>query len=137
MCETLLDRHFPADPAALADVREAMRAACHAAGCSQACMEQVVLATHEACMNIIQHGYRHAPGRDFRVQVMRDEGRLRVQLADHGRPATLADLQPRALDDVRPGGLGVHFMREMMDDVTYLPAPQGLVNLLQLTKRIS
>jgi anti-sigma regulatory factor (Ser/Thr protein kinase) len=59
-----------------------------------------------------------------------------VHLLDNGLPATDADLRPRALDELRPGGLGVRFMRELMDGVAYQPAPEGFTNCLQLSKRI-
>jgi sigma-B regulation protein RsbU (phosphoserine phosphatase) len=51
-------------------------------------------------------------------------------------PAGNEDLRPRDLDELRPGGLGVRFMRELMDDVSYVQAPEGFTNCLQLSKRI-
>ena len=62
---------------------------------------------------------------------------LMVQLLDNGLPAKDEDLRPRELHELRPGGLGVRFMRELMDGVAYRPAPEGYANCLQLTKRIS
>jgi sigma-B regulation protein RsbU (phosphoserine phosphatase) len=35
---------------------------------------------------------------------------------------------------VRPGGLGVHFIREIMDEVSYLPSPDQTGNLLSMKK---
>ena len=55
---------------------------------------------------------------------------------DNGLPATDADLRPRELHELRPGGLGVRFMRELMDGVAYQPPPEGYANCLQLSKRI-
>lgn len=40
----------------------------------------------------------------------------------------------RDLDEIRPGGLGVHFIRESMDEVHYLPTPDNRGNLLSLKK---
>ena len=36
-----------------------------------------------------------------------------------------SDIKPRDLDDVRPGGLGVHIIVECMDEVTYSPRDGG------------
>ena len=39
----------------------------------------------------------------------------------------------RPLDEVRPGGLGVHFINEMMDEVEYDTSPK-IGTILRLTK---
>ena len=46
-------------------------------------------------------------------------------------------MKPRDLDDVRPGGLGTHFMAEVMDRVEFLTPPEGGGNLLRMVKRIA
>ncbi len=134
--ESVLDQVFPASTEALSAVRGAVRSACQRIRCAEGCSEQVVLAINEACMNIIQHGYGFSDGHNFTLRLAVDDAVLMVHLLDNGLPATDDDLQPRELDELRPGGLGVRFMRELMDSVVYLPAPAGFVNCLHLTKRI-
>ena len=136
----LLDRSFPASTEVLSEVRSCARDACQQAcrgGISgEECSEQMVLAINEACMNIIQHGYGFADGKRFTLRVSVDDGVLLALLLDNGLLACDADLCPRNLDELRPGGLGVHFMRELMDGVAYVQAPEGFTNCLQLSKRI-
>lgn len=134
--KTLLEQIFPASTEALAGVRSALRDACRQAACSEECSDQIVLAINEACMNIIQHGYRFADGQHFTLRLGVDGDMLVADLLDNGLPASDVDLRPRELDQLRPGGLGVRFMRELMDGVAYLPAPAGFANHLQLSKRI-
>ncbi|WP_301101781.1 ATP-binding protein [Propionivibrio sp.] len=134
--ETLLDQNFAASTGVLAAVRAAVRAACQHAGNSEQCGEQVVLAINEACMNVIQHAYRFADGQHFTLRLAVDDAVLVAHLLDNGLPVSDVDLRPRELDELRPGGLGVRFMRELMDSVAYIEAPQGFTNCLQLTKRI-
>ena len=134
--EQLLEQVFPADTGSLADIRSVVREACRSVGCGEDCREQVVLALNEACMNVIQHGYRFVAGQQFVLRLAVDDGILLAQLLDNGCPVGDDDLQPRGLETIRPGGLGVHFMRELMDEVGFLPAPDGFVNCLQLRKRI-
>lgn len=107
----------------------------HAAefGFSAACVEDIVLAVNEACMNIIQHGYSHTTG-NIELVVCSDSDSIEFQLRDEAPTVSLNDWQPRQLDDLRPGGLGVHFIREIMDEVSYLPSAQGAGNLLSLKK---
>ncbi len=132
LCEAV----FPSATGILGDVRALVGEACRRAGCGDACTEQTVLAVNEACMNIIEHGYHFAADHVFRVVIFAEDEELTVQLLDNGERARDSDLRPRKLDDIRPGGLGVHFMREVMDTVAYRAPPAGYVNLLQLTKRI-
>lgn len=132
----LYEQDFPASTAALSAVRAAVREVCRQVGCGDECSDQVVLAVNEACMNIIQHGYRFADGHCFALRLSVDDGMLTVCLLDRGVAVSAADLRPRELDELRPGGLGVHFIRELMDEVGYLPAPNGFTNCLQLRKRI-
>lgn len=132
----LLDQVFPASTDALSAVRSAVRNACQQACCAEECSEQVVLAINEACMNVIQHGYAFAEGKVFMLRMIIDDGMLITHLLDNALPATDADLRPREIDQLRPGGLGVHFMRELMDGVVYVQAPEGFANCLQLNKQI-
>jgi sigma-B regulation protein RsbU (phosphoserine phosphatase) len=133
---TLYEQSFPASTEMLGAVRAAVREACRQAGCGDECGEQVVLAVNEASMNIIQHGYRFAAGHYFTLRLAVDNDMLTACLLDHGVAVSAADLRPRELDELRPGGLGVRFIRELMDEVVYRPAPNGFTNCLQLRKRI-
>ena len=45
--------------------------------------------------------------------------------------------QPRERDDLRPGGLGTHFIGEVMDEVEFMPPPADGGNLLRMVKRIA
>lgn len=134
--ETLFEQTFAATSEALATVRGAVRAVGQQVGASEPCSEQLVLAINEACMNVIQHGYRFADGHRFTLRLGVDGAVLVAHLLDNGVPASDADLRPRELDELRPGGLGVRFMRELLDGVAYIDAPPGFTNCLQLTKRI-
>jgi anti-sigma regulatory factor (Ser/Thr protein kinase) len=64
------------------------------------------------------------------------EGRLDVMLRDWGRKVDPASIQPRDLADIRPGGLGVHFIREIMDDAVYDPTPATGTEL-RMTKKVT
>ena len=132
----LLDQVFPASTEALAVLRDAVRRACQQAFCTDECSEQVVLAINEACMNVIQHGYNFAEGKQFTLRMGLDDGVLIIHLLDNAWPVSDAQLRPREFDQLRPGGLGVHFMRELMDSVVYVQAAEGFANCLQLSKRI-
>lgn len=133
----LSEQTFPARTESLALVRQLVRQTCQQAACGDEFSEAMVLAVNEACMNVIQHAYQFADGKEFSLRLLQDEGIFHAQVLDNGRPASLGDLRPRPLDELRPGGLGVRFMREVTDQLAYLDPPAGFSNLLQLSKRIA
>lgn len=133
----LLARDFPACTSALTDIRAAVQEACRKAGCDEETTAAWVLAVNEASMNVIQHAYRFAEGQALRVEVAVAEGELITLICDNGIPARIEDLQPRALDDLRPGGLGVHFIRELTDTMAYLLPGDGWQNRLRLGKKLA
>jgi hypothetical protein len=54
---------------------------------------------------------------------------LRIVIEDLGRQTDPGAIKGRDLDDVRPGGLGVHIIREVMDEVVYEKRPGGGMRL--------
>lgn len=59
---------------------------------------------------------------------------LRIVIEDLGRQIEPSDIKGRDLDDIRPGGLGVHIIKEVMDEVAYEKRPGGGMRLT-LVKR--
>lgn len=133
---TLIFRHrFPARPDSLADVRHRVAEACRGEGCGEACTQDVVLAVDEACQNVIRHAYHGADG-DIVLEMARDGDGLVVYLRDFAERVDPRRIQPRRLDEVRPGGLGTHFIQQLMDEREFLVPESGEGNLLRMKKRI-
>jgi len=88
-------------------------------------------------MNVMEHGYKLDPDGELAIQLSVNKGVLITWLSDECASVDTSELQSRPLEDLRPGGLGVHFMRECMDEITFLEPPAGSGNLLQMTKAIS
>lgn len=127
---------FPAHPARLKHVRALVRRSAADCGCDEMCIHDLVIAIDEACQNIIRHAYAGRPG-DIVLTIRHHGPMLVVRLVDFALPVDVSRIHPRPLDELRPGGLGTHFIREVMDEVCFLPPPPGAGNLLQMTKRIS
>ena len=83
--------------------------------------EQLVLAVNEACMNIIQHAYADSMEGEIRIKLAMHADRLVIELEDDAPCIDPSTVKPRGLDELRPGGLGVHFIREILDEVAFLP----------------
>jgi len=124
-----LELNLLSDPANLATVRAAVRQVSVEAGFADADAEQIALAVDEALANVIKHGYGMQTNRPIRLraEVVSEERRtgLRFVVRDYGRVVDPATICGRDLEEVRPGGLGVHIIRSVMDEVCYEPAVGG------------
>jgi sigma-B regulation protein RsbU (phosphoserine phosphatase) len=135
MTGTLLDRRFQARADQLGTIRQAVAAAVEAIGCDGDTIGDVVLAVDEACQNIVRHSYGGAEG-DVIVQLTLEDDRLVVRLIDFAPPVAADAIAPRPIHELQPGGLGLHFIRSVMDDIALLPPPVGAGNLLQMVKSV-
>jgi sigma-B regulation protein RsbU (phosphoserine phosphatase) len=125
---------FAATSSQLKPMRDAVLIAVEAQGTDAGLANNIVLAVNEACMNIIQHAAAGDGGTQVSVELLRQGGTLIFHVLDNAAPIDVSSCEPRDLDDVRPGGLGVHFMREIMDQVEFLPPPAGFGNFLRMKK---
>ncbi len=107
------------DPACLKMVRDTVASFCALAGMGESEKCQVVLAVDEACSNIIRHSYEGAVDKPIICEGKVEDGAVVIILRDYGKKIDLSKIGPRNLSDVGPGGLGVHFMREVMDSVEF------------------
>ncbi|MDA1001127.1 MAG: ATP-binding protein [bacterium] len=110
---------IPAEPCCLRLMRATVESFCAAAGMDEKAGCRVVLAVDEACTNIIRHSYEGPCEKPIVCEGRIENGDIVIVLRDFGKKVDPARIQPRDLSDVRPGGLGVHFIREVMDDVTF------------------
>ena len=97
----------------------------------------LVMAVDEACQNVIRHAYSgwDEPG-DIVVDFIKEPDRLVVHLMDFAEPVDQDKIKSRDLDDIRPGGLGVHLIKSVTDEAIFVEPPAGVGNLFKLTKRL-
>jgi len=108
-------------------VRHALGQLTEILGFSSAECRAVVLAVDEALTNIIRHSYKGEGERpieaSFRRIAVQQDGKqrkaLEIVLEDRGKKVDRAKLCGRPLEEVRPGGLGLHFISECMDAVEF------------------
>ena len=134
--DRLLSLSFPARADRLKLVRRTVSEAAEFCGCGPEATRSVVIAVDEACQNVIRHAYGKASEGEIALEMRREGGNVVVLVRDFAERVDPGTIKPRALDDIRPGGLGTHFIREVMDEVTYTEPPEGGGNLLRMVKRI-
>ena len=127
---------FVADGAAQADLSESDRF-------------HVELACDEACTNIIEHAYGGEGIGDIVVSWAVDDNKFIIELHDNGRsfnpsnvpepPIRLTSSSPpseKMIQSLKAGGLGIHFMRKIMDEVHFQFDPSS-GNTLTMIKRLA
>jgi anti-sigma regulatory factor (Ser/Thr protein kinase) len=85
----------------------------------------MVLGVDEACTNIIRHAYHL---RDDQLISLSLEGLrhcIRMRLRDYGKQTEAHTMKGRAHDLIRPGGLGLHLIRNAFDKVDYILKARG------------
>lgn len=133
--KSAFERRYAARPETLCAIRADVARAARGLGCHADLVQDVVLAVDEACQNIVRHAYKGGEG-DLVLHLEREDDLLVIRLMDFAPPVEVDKIRPRSLDEIRPGGLGTHLMRSIMDHVDFLPPPAGIGNLLQMVKRI-
>jgi anti-sigma regulatory factor (Ser/Thr protein kinase) len=140
--DLLLRLELPSDPTLLSAVRGAVERLTESFGFSPPECRAVTRAVDEALTNIIRHAYcgradrpieliissiggrsthgRPIPGRSVpRAADLKDGKGLEILLCDRGPAIKPEQMCIRALEEVRAGGLGLHFIQESMDVVEY------------------
>ena len=81
------------------------------------------VALDEVLTNVIAYGYDDDRAHEIWIGFTIDEDAIEAEVVDDGRPfdpTTLPPPEPSAsLSDRQIGGLGMHFVRHLMSEVTY------------------
>ncbi|MCA9928317.1 MAG: ATP-binding protein [Anaerolineales bacterium] len=104
------------------------------AGLNESAIFHIELACDEACTNIIEHGYGGEDIGDIIVKWEKTGSDFVITIRDNGRPFK-PDTVPKpsipptpddpsfseedVVNSLKVGGLGIHFMRKLMDDVHF------------------
>ena len=103
-------------------ISEAMREA----GMDAAVIPRIILAIDEACTNIALYAYPKRKGY-IRLAFWLDHGDFVISIEDQGQPFNPCSVPPPrfdvSLNERRVGGLGIHLMRQLMDEISYTYDP--------------
>jgi serine/threonine-protein kinase RsbW len=124
----------------LAQIAEFVTQAAREAGLTDDDVFHVEMAVDEACSNVIEHAYAEVVGEIELTCASPEQGRLDVVIHDHGQsfdPAAVPEPKVgdgASLDALQTGGLGLYFMRKLMDEVRF-NFSAGYGNTLYMVKR--
>jgi anti-sigma regulatory factor (Ser/Thr protein kinase) len=109
-------------PRFLAAVRALIGSVAERLGFNSMQCGQISLAVDEALCNVITHGYNRRSDGPVWINLWwldAEPQGVKIVIEDLAPQVDPSTIQSRDLDDIRPGGLGVHIIREVMDEVTY------------------
>ena len=109
-------------PRLLASVRSMVVALSERIGFGEVESGHVALAVDEALANIIRHGYEQRENETIEMNVWvltSPKPGIRIIIEDEAPQIDPELMKGRDLDNIRPGGLGVHIINEIMETVEY------------------
>jgi serine/threonine-protein kinase RsbW len=138
MNKVIASLQVTADLEALKEVRHFVEKTAVARINNPQTISDIVLAVDEALTNIIRHGYNNQPGK-IEITISCQQNQFTIRLYDWSAnfdptQVALPDLDT-PLSQRKPGGMGVHIMRQLTDDLQYQILPDGR-NELTLIKEI-
>ncbi len=109
----------PSDPKYLSLVREVVFHLLTGQEVAKAIIPRLVLCIDEACSNIIKYSYSECKDQPIEMCFLLANDIFEVNIRDFGKQCDSSDIKPRSIHEVKPGGLGTHFINEIMDEVEY------------------
>ena len=132
-------KDFLVSTASLKEVRIFSREVFEKINIPQDQKDELVLAIAEAAQNIVKHGYKGIENTTDKMQIKisLNNNELEIGFFDKGKPVVPGNVQHRKLDDIKPGGLGTFFIKQIMDEAVFKKDQKGWVNHLVLSKKIN
>jgi len=136
-CGVQLKFVLPSDPKFLPVVRGAMCPLAEAMGWEESDCRAIALALDEALANVIRHAYHGRTDGVMELECQVSAEGLEITLLDNGEAPDKSKLCARPVGCDRPGGLGSHIIRDVMDRVSYEITAEGnrFVALKRFPKR--
>ena len=131
-------KDFVVDSSNLKEVRTFSREVFEKINLPQEQKDELVLAIAEAAQNIVKHAYKGVEETTdtMQIKISLKDGDLQIGFFDKGKPVVPQNIQHRKLDDIKPGGLGTFFIKQIMDNAVFKKDQKGWINHLILTKKI-
>jgi serine/threonine-protein kinase RsbW len=121
--------------AELPRVFEFLETTCREARVREDAQFDLQLAVEEACANVIEHAYE-AKGGTLNIIFATRNLDVVLTVVDQGPPfdpdSIAAPDLSLPLEQRRIGGLGIHLMKRLMDELSYTPTGQG--NVVRMVK---
>ena len=117
-------------PANLAAVRKAVESFAGNNGFAEKAIADIGLCLNETLANIIRHAYSNKADRPIEIRVEAHDDRLLVLIRDWGSGIDPSRVPQPPYDPLKPGGVGLLCIKQLMDEVSYTPQPDGMLTMM-------
>jgi anti-sigma regulatory factor (Ser/Thr protein kinase) len=138
LMDSMIQLSICANPEYLCVARAAVRQVAQLSGFEKGEIGQITLAVVEALTNVIRHSYGGPCDEPIiikfnKIDCANEKTALEIVIRDFGKQVDPKNIEGRDLDDIKPGGVGVHIMQSVMDEVEFKQA-QDRGMLLRMIK---
>jgi serine/threonine-protein kinase RsbW len=124
----------------LSRIRSFVQKTAAALGADRDVIADIILATDEAVTNVIVHGYQDGPGM-IEIELRRNGNAIVVYVRDQSVPFDPTSIPApdvnQPLEERPLGGMGIHIIRQLMDEVRHHITPQGGNELIMIKRGIA
>ena len=129
---------FPSNPKWFKTIRNLILLSSKNVGFTHQQASQVSLAMDEWFANIHIHGYKKSLEGRIRIEFVayyQPIPNISITVIDDGRQVSINQIKSRDLAEIRPGGLGIHLIKTIMDESLWSYSNKGM--RLDVKKRAS
>ncbi|MBU1106515.1 MAG: ATP-binding protein [Candidatus Riflebacteria bacterium] len=131
---THMKMHVQGSPETLALIRRVIAACVQHLDLSAALLNDIKLATTEACTNVIKHAYKFDDSMSFDLKITTSEEVFVVEVFYNDPGFIPANIPVPNLNEIKEGGLGVFIIKNIMDHVDYITDGESGRVRLQMVK---
>lgn len=131
----LAELRIESRPEHLRLLRALVHSAMELVGADREVIECVVLAVNEACTNVIRHAYGPDRNGEIVLEIFNNRDEMRFRLMDFAPPVDRSAVCTPQAGELRPGGLGIHLIHQIMDEARFVEPPPGVGNAFEMIKR--
>jgi serine/threonine-protein kinase RsbW len=131
---TYMKMHVQGSSETLALIRRVLAASVQHLNLGAAMLNDIKLATTEACTNVIKHAYKFDERMSFDLEITTSEEVFVVDVYYLDPDFVPANIPVPDLNEIREGGLGVFIIRNIMDHVDYITESDSGRVRLQMVK---
>lgn len=132
-----LTLRIDSDPDNLAPTRKAVEAFTAKWGFAEKDVNDVGLCLNEALANVMRHAYGGRTDRPIEVSAAYDERKreLTVRVRDWGNGIDPSTIPHEPYNPLKPGGVGLICLSELLDHMVYEPQPDGMLATMVKTRK--